>query len=67
MDAFPFLAVLLFLMGLLIFVVLQFHKERSELLNRIMAKDLSEYASWEVEEKRAKVPHKIVRQEGIPL
>lgn len=57
----------LFLIGLIVFLSISHRTERRELLDRVMARDFPELVTHEIERKKATIPPKIVRQEGIPL
>lgn len=57
-----------FLVVTLIFVVSEFRNyfERKALVNRLLAKDLTDLAAYETEPKRVKIPDKI-RQDGFEV
>jgi len=61
------LIVILFLLIYSVFQEIMRFIERRSLVNRILARDLTELSSYEAEQKRVKIPNKIVREEGIPL
>lgn len=54
------LAVIAFLMALLVFTEIRNYKERVALTNRLLARDLTDLASYETEVRKVKIPDKIV-------
>lgn len=51
-----------FLMLLVVFLEVLHYKERKDLYNRLMAKNLTEYSSHKVEEAKVKIPAKPERE-----
>lgn len=60
------LIMLIFLMVLLIFTEIRNYKERRELIEKIMAKNLTELSYYELEPKRVQVKDQL-KKEGIEL
>jgi hypothetical protein len=51
----------------LVFTEIRNYMERRELMNRLMAKSLPEFQTWEIEKQKAKKPVKIEPADTVPL
>ena len=58
MIHYEYITIIVFLMGLIVFIVKKFEVERKEWMNRFMARDLNEYAGFKMTETRVRIPEK---------
>jgi hypothetical protein len=61
------MTVIAFLMGLLVFTEVRNYIERKGLLDRLMAKDFPEYATYVAEKRKVVISDNIRRDHGIEL
>lgn len=59
MTGLEILIIQVFLMVLIVFLEIIHFKERKDLYNRIMAKDLTEYSAHKVQERKAEIPQTV--------